>query len=566
MKPIVLDIKNLAVSFVNDEKESFTAIASINITIHEGETVAIVGESGSGKTVTSMSILQLHPKQQTKYDSGEILLYKNSSYINLINCKSSDLDEIRGKEIAMIFQEPMTALNPVITCGNQIAESLLAHQIVKTKKDAAQKALELLQAVQIPEPSKAMAKYPHEMSGGQKQRVMIAIALSCNPRLLICDEPTTALDVTVQKEILLLLKDLQVKFGLSLLFISHDLGVVKNIADKVVVMYKGKIVEQGDAEKVFNNPKEPYTKALLACRPSLFQKGQRLPTVSDFINEKLFSNIDIGNDYSKSLNTNTLTSIKLNLIEVKNLSVKFPTTHNFWGKATNWFTAIDQVNLNITKHQTIGLVGESGCGKTTLGRCLALLQTPTEGTIYFNQKPIDQNLKQYRKQVQMVFQDPYSSLNQRITIGQTLKEVLLVNNIVANSAMANLRIHELLDNVELPRTAINKYPHEFSGGQRQRIVIARALAMKPAFIICDESVSALDVSVQAQILNLLNALKEAYNFTNLFISHDLNVVRYISDYIYVMQKGKIVEEGVPDFIFKDAKNAYTQHLVSSMLA
>jgi peptide/nickel transport system ATP-binding protein len=558
---LLLHINNLSVQFKTDEG-LFNAVSNVDIKVNKGSTVAIVGESGSGKSVTSMSVVKLHPTESTIYNTGNIYYNYNNQKIDLLSLSFNELTLIRGNQIAIIFQEPMSALNPVMRCGHQITEALLTHQIAKNANDAKLKAIELIQKVQIPDPELAFNKYPHQLSGGQKQRIMIAIALSCNPQLIICDEPTTALDVTVQKEILQLLKNLQKEYNLSLLFISHDLAVIKNIATHVVVMYKGKIVEQGTTEQIFETPKDKYTKALLACQPALYKKGTTLPVVKDFINVDSESN---NNSYNLSAEKFQIATNQPLSIETKQLCIDFVTQTNIFGKATNWFSAVKNANITIKNNSTIGLVGESGCGKTTLGRTLAMLQKPSSGHIYFNNKPISAtNLQQYKSKVQLIFQDPYSSLNPRKTIGNVLKEVIKVNNIFTKEKDINEYCAYLIEAVELQTTHLKRYPHEFSGGQRQRIVIARALAAQPNFIICDESVSALDVSVQAQILNLLNQLKASFGFANLFISHDLNVVRYISDYIYVMQKGSIVEENTADQIYNYPQHDYTKLLLNSM--
>jgi peptide/nickel transport system ATP-binding protein len=556
----LLSIQNLTVNFSTLDGV-INAIEAVNINITNGEVVAIVGESGSGKSVTAMSILQLHPKAITKFVSGKVLFNSNNGFIDLLNSTNAYLQNVRGNEIAMIFQEPMTALNPVMRCGEQVAESLIEHQNL-SEKDAKQKVINLFTEVQLPEPEKTFLKYPHELSGGQKQRVMIAMAMCCNPKLLICDEPTTALDVTVQKNILQLIKSLQKEKNMGVLFISHDLGLVKEIADKIVVMYKGKIVEQGAAENILTQPKHPYTKALLACRPILYPKGTRLPIVADFLDANLQS------EKIQPQNNVVNYSPHEKIIEVRNLTISYPTKKNIWGTVIREFVAVHKVSFDIYKGETLGLVGESGCGKTTLGRAILQLNKPVNGEIFYhNKKIISLNKKQkkeYKKEVQMVFQDPYSSLNPRITIGSVILEPILVNKIESHKKNAKDAVMNLLEKVELKPEHFSRYPHEFSGGQRQRIVIARALALNPKFVVCDESVSALDVSVQAQILNLLNDLKKEFGFTTLFISHDLAVVRYISDRIMVMEKGSIVETNTADELFNNPQNAYTKRLMESM--
>jgi peptide/nickel transport system ATP-binding protein len=518
-----------------------------------------------------MSILQLHPKSITQYKTGNIIYTnKNGTSIDLLKCSDADLQKIRGNEIAMIFQEPMTSLNPVMRCGLQIQEALLQHKKIDSAT-AYKEVIQLFEAVQLPEPAKAYQKYPHELSGGQKQRVMIAMAMCCQPQLLICDEPTTALDVTVQKNILQLIKNLQQQNNMGVIFISHDLGLVKEIADVIVVMYKGKIVEAGTAEQMLNTPQHPYTKALLACRPALYPKGVRLPVVADFMNIQNESKIKDTSPQAAitaSIEVPKVINFTHKIIEVKDLTIAYPTKRNLLGRVTQEFVAVNKVSFDIYKGETIGLVGESGCGKTTLGRALLKLNNPTSGTIHFNGKDISTfnniNLLEYRKQVQIVFQDPYSSLNPRLTIGDAILEAYNVHGVLGNVLQRKAAVIRLLEKVELKAEHFNRYPHEFSGGQRQRIVIARALALNPKFVVCDESVSALDVSVQAQILNLLNDLKKEFGFTALFISHDLSVVRYISDRIMVMQKGAIVETNTAEEVFYNPQHEYTKKLITAI--
>lgn len=466
--------------------------------------------------------------------------------------------------MAMIFQEPMTSLNPVYTCGNQVMEAIRLHQKVN-KAIAKQKTIALFEKVKLPDPSAMFNRYPHQLSGGQKQRVMIAMAMSCQPSLLICDEPTTALDVTVQKNILQLIKELQQQENMGVIFITHDLGVVASIADRVLVMYKGSIAEQGPVSIILKTPAHPYTKGLLACRPALHAKGSRLPVVTDFLQE-------VKTNPSIQLQTNTQQKIAAPssavLVQVKDLDVWYSSAKNIWGSTTAFTKAIDHISFDIFKGETLGLVGESGCGKTTLGRSLLGLIKPTAGTISFSNKNITtipaKELRQLRKDIQIIFQDPYSSLNPKLTIGNAIEEVLQVHQLADSRQQRRQIVASLLDKVSLLPQHANRYPHEFSGGQRQRIVIARALALNPSFIVCDESVSALDVSVQAQVLNLLNDLKKEYGFTVVFISHDLSVVHYISDRIMVMQKGKIIETGDAAAIYHYPKQAYTQQLIAAI--
>lgn len=554
----LLQIKNLSVDFVS-ENGTTQAVKNISLSINRGEIVALVGESGSGKSVTSLSILQLLPTPPAKYSSGAILFDdEKNAPINLLQAGITELSNIRGNRIAMIFQEPMTSLNPVMSCGKQVAEVLSRHQKLNSA-EIKQKVIQWFEKVKLPHPVEMYNRYPHQLSGGQKQRVMIAMAMCCEPCLLICDEPTTALDVTVQKTILELIKDLQQEQNMGVLFITHDLGVVAEIADRVAIMYKGEIVEQNSTQEIFQYPQNNYTKALIACRPAQHEKGERLPIVSDFLEGK--------KEIKKEV-INSSAPPKEILLDVQQLTVQFPTKTNLLGKVTATYTAVDDVNLQLYKGETLGLVGESGCGKTTLGRTLLRLIEPASGKIIYNGADITalnkQQIKDLRKNVQLVFQDPYSSLNPRLTIGATIAEPMGVAGIEHNKKQQRAKVAELLDKVNLPSSYINRYPHEFSGGQRQRIVIARALALNPTLLVCDESVSALDVSVQAQVLNLLNDLKQDLGLTMLFISHDLSVVRYMSDRIAVMQAGQLVEIGDAEQVYYHPQMPYTQNLLAAI--
>ena len=584
MPPLLLQIKNLSVDF-ETEYSSTSAVKNVSLEINKGEIVAIVGESGSGKTVTSLSILQLLQSPPAKYSSGEILFSKNDKQINLLKLSEQEMRDIRGNEIAMIFQEPMTSLNPVQTCGSQVMEAIQLHE-KKNKNSARKKTIELFEQVQLPNPVNILDRYPHQLSGGQKQRVMIAMAMSCNPSLLIADEPTTALDVTVQKTILQLIKTLQQQHEMGVIYITHDLSLVAEIADKVIVMYKGSVVETGSVKDIFFTAQHPYTKALLACRPVLHSKGKRLPVVSDFLHEdtKTSDKLSVTGDEEKeniqhstfNIQHSTFTSelqtknykLQTPLLKVQNLKVYFPMRKNFFGKILLEFKAVDDVSFEIMKGETVGLVGESGCGKTTLGRALIRLIEPTAGNILFDGKDIahiqKNEMRRMRKNIQIIFQDPYGSLNPRITIGSAIQEPMKIHGLLLNNKQRRDKVMELLEKVDLKPEHFNRYPHEFSGGQRQRICIARALGLNPEFLICDESVSALDVSVQAQVLNLLNDLKKEFGFTSIFISHDLSVVRYISDRIIVMNKGRIEESGTAEEVYFHPKEEYTKKLIASI--
>ncbi len=576
MQPL-LSIKDLSIDFIA-ESGSTNALKNISFYINRGEIVALVGESGSGKSVSALSILKLLPSPPAKYSSGEILFSETGvETVDLVAQVHSAMQEIRGNKIAMIFQEPMTSLNPVLTCGEQVMEAILQHKKVLpagpqdsvsrqvSNAFAKQKTIEWFSRVKLPDPENTFHRYPHQLSGGQKQRVMIAMAMCCEPSLLICDEPTTALDVTVQKNILQLIRELQQQSNMGVIFITHDLGVVAEIADRAVVMYKGEIVEQNSVKEIFLHPMHPYTKALLACRPVNHVRGERLPVVSDFLETKP----EVGGMKYETINlTSDLRPLTSILLRVEHLSVWFSSKKTLFGKALAFTKAVDDVSFEVYKGETLGLVGESGCGKTTLGRALLRLIEPTEGKIIYN--GIDLTTKKrdelwpMRKDVQVVFQDPYSSLNPRLTIGSAIAEPMIVHRIFSSAKQRKEKVTELLEKVSLKPEHYHRYPHEFSGGQRQRIVIARALALNPSFIVCDEPVSALDVSVQAQVLNLLNDLKKEFGFTVIFISHDLSVVRYISDRIMVMNKGKIEETGKADEIYFNPQSEYSKKLIASI--
>jgi peptide/nickel transport system ATP-binding protein len=565
----LLQIQNLSVDFISDTGRT-TALENVSIEVNKGEIVAIVGESGSGKSVTSLSVLQLIPAPPALYKNGAIIANIDNESIDVIKAPRNKLQELRGNRVAMIFQEPMTSLNPVMTCGKQVMEAMRIHKTIPGK-EAAKRTIALFEKVKLPEPKRIFNSYPHQLSGGQKQRVMIAMAMSCDPSLLICDEPTTALDVTVQKNILDLIKELQVQNEMGVIFITHDLGIVGEIADRVIVMYQGKIVEQGTAINIFSSPQHPYTKALLACRPALHPKGERLPVVSDFMEVKDGEIVERStaprNTEQKSKPAIDTAAIAETLISAEHLKVYYPSGKTFLGKVTSYTKAVDDVSFEVYKGETLGLVGESGCGKTTLGRAILRLINPTGGKILYKGNDLANatrsQLKAVRKDMQIIFQDPYSSLNPRKTIGAAIAEPLKVHKLFSSPERKG-RALELLQKVGLQPEHYDRYPHEFSGGQRQRIVIARALALQPSFIVCDESVSALDVSMQAQVLNLLNDLKKEFNLTLVFISHDLSVVRYISDRIIVMNKGKIEETGSAEDIYLHPRSPYTQKLLSAI--
>lgn len=563
-KDILLSIRNLSVDFKTDNGV-VRAVKKLNLDIPRGKTVGLVGESGSGKSVTSLAIMGLIPNPPGTIAEGEILFGGK----DLTKLSQDEMRKIRGNRISMIFQEPMTSLNPVFTIGNQIDEAIMLHQNV-SKEQARKRTLELLNEVGIPTPDVKVNDYPHQMSGGQKQRVMIAMAMACEPELLICDEPTTALDVTIQKQVLELMFNLQKKHGMSMLFITHDLGVIADIADEVAVMYRGDLVEESSCLEVFENPRNPYTRGLLACRPSLTKNPARLLTVSDFMEEDgTEKQLDpkMANQPDKVVKPLDESKYPI-LMEIKDLKKYFPIKGGIFGRTVDHFKAVDGVSLQVRRGRTLGLVGESGCGKTTLGRSILRLIEPTSGAIFFEGKDIThldaQSMREMRRRMQIIFQDPYSSLNPRMTIGDIVTEPMLIHGIGANKKERYDMARELLQKVGLHGDHLNRYPHEFSGGQRQRICIARALGLKPDFIICDESVSALDVSVQAQVLNLLLDLQEEFNLTYVFISHDLSVVKYISDEVAVMKDGKIVELASSDAIYLQPKEEYTRNLLDAI--
>lgn len=576
MNPL-LQIKDLHTEFTTEEG-LVKAVKGISFDLLAGETVGIVGESGSGKSVTSLSIMRLL-SEAGKIAQGEIFFNDKNKIVDLAKISEEEIRKYRGNEIAMIFQEPMTSLNPVMKCGDQVAEALILHKKL-SKKEARIQTIALFEKVKLPRPEQMYDSYPHQISGGQKQRVMIAMAISCDPSILIADEPTTALDVTVQATILELLQQLQKEKNMGMLFITHDLGVIADIADKVVVMYKGKVVESGTVEQIFNSPKHPYTKGLLACRPPLHQRLKKLPTIVDFMTEnqdgtftEIFKSVDDSRN-SFVVTQQEITAQRKNIyaqqpiLKVENLCTWFPIRKGIFGKVKEHVKAVDDVSFDVYPGETLGLVGESGCGKTTLGRSIIRLVEPTDGKVIFKGEDFaslhGSVLRKMRKHIQIIFQDPYSSLNPRMTIGRAIMEPMQVHKLHNNDTDRKRKVIELLERVNLNASHFNRYPHEFSGGQRQRICIARALALQPQFIICDESVSALDVSIQAQVLNLLNELKKDFNFTYIFISHDLSVVKFMSDRMIVMNKGKIEEMGDPEQIYYHPKSEYTKRLIAAI--
>ena len=590
----LLKVSNLRVSFCRDDKWQ-EAVHGIDFEVFEGKTLGIVGESGSGKSVSNLAVMQLLDRRKSRIESDSIMLEdEDISHLN-----DDAMSEIRGKKIAMIFQEPMTSLNPVYKCGFQVMEAFGSQQttdnrqqitvselvegktegsgtstgsVAETSQHLKKKVLDLFEKVKLPNPEIIFDKYPHELSGGQKQRVMIAMALLSNPKVLIADEPTTALDVTVQKEILKLLKELQRENGMGMIFITHDLGVVSEIADDVIVMNKGVIVEKGTTRDILNKPQHPYTKGLIACRPPLDYRLERLPVVKEFLEGKWRDNDQVKNELLNTDETrqkqHKLLYSQEPILKVQNLRTWYPLRKGVFGRTYAHIKSVDDVSFDVYPGETLGLVGESGCGKTTLGRSILRLVEPTSGNVIFEGRDItklnDKELREYRKQAQIVFQDPYSSLNPRICIGDSIAEPMMVHGIEKDAKKRRERVCHLLEEVGLEASHYQRYPHEFSGGQRQRICIARALAVNPKLIICDESVSALDVSVQAQVLNLINRLKKEFHFTYIFISHDLSVVRFMSDRVVVMYNGKIQEMNEADALFNNPQNDYTKKLIAAI--
>ena len=556
-KPVI-SVKNLTVSF-NGNNNSHAAVQGVTFDIFKNEILGIVGESGSGKSITALSIIKLLEWNKKIHTSG-LIFYRGLNYNNITE---EEFKSIRGREIAMIFQEPMSALNPSMRCGDQLKEILLRHKIINNKI-VDNEVIRLFESVKIPKPKQAVVKYPHELSGGQQQRVMIAIAIACKPKVLIADEPTTALDVTVQKDIIELIKEIQKETKMSVIFISHDLALISEIANRTLVMYKGEIVESGTTKTIFKTPKHAYTKALIAARPNGSRRPKKLPTINDILNGKIKRHYISVKQREKA---HKLIYSSKPILEVINLKKIYFNNLSFFQKKVA-HKAIDGVSFKLYEGETLGLVGESGCGKTSLVNTILQLTKPTSGKIIYKGKDLDKLTKKeirlLRKEIQIIFQDPLASLNPRLTIGEAIIEPMKVHKLYSNYELRKKKTLELLKKVGLDESAFNRYPHEFSGGQRQRVGIARTIALKPRLILCDESVSALDVSIQAQVLNLLNSLKKDFGFTYIFISHDLAVVKYMSDNLLIMDKGKIVEKGEADKIYNNPSNAYTKRLISSI--
>lgn len=554
MKKLLFEIKDLTLGF-----GSKPVLNDVNFKLYSDEILGIVGESGSGKTVTCLALMGLLPQKTTQIHSG-IITFEDQNVLDLSN---KDFEQLRGNEISMIFQEPMSSLNPSMTCGRQVAEILQKHTSL-SREEIKLKVLSLFEQVKLPRPESIYGSYPHQISGGQKQRVMIAMAIACDPKVLIADEPTTALDVTVQKEIILLLKEIQQRNKMSVIFITHDLALVGEIADRILVMYQGEIVESGPANSIFSNPKNQYTQALIAARPKTTVRQKRLLTVGDFMKENAEEHLVTPEERHL---TQEAIYAKQPLIEIKNLNKTYISHLGFFRKKSS-VKAVNDVSFKIYEGETLGLVGESGCGKSTLGNVLLNLDHATSGEILYRGKELSRlsknEMRRLRSEVQIIFQDPYSSLNPRITVGQALTEAMKVHKIYNTATERKEAALQLLEKVGLQPEHYYRYPHEFSGGQRQRIGIARTIAVKPKFIVCDESVSALDISVQAQVLNLLNDLKDDFGFTYLFISHDLAVVKYFSDRVIIMRNGKIEEIGEADSVYNSPSSPYTQELINSI--
>lgn len=560
----LLEIKDLVIDFQSEHGVT-SAVNGISLHLNRGETLGIVGESGSGKSVTALSLMRLLPTPAARVVRGEIWYNTGDAPLNLLTLPDTAMQRIRGAEMAMIFQEPMTSLNPVFRCGHQVTEALQLHRKLRFA-EAKEVTLQLFEQVKLPDPSRIFNAYPHQISGGQKQRVMIAMAMSCNPQILIADEPTTALDVTVQKTILDLMRELREASGRSMLFISHDLGVISEICDRVAVMFRGQIVEEGTAEQILRAPEHPYTRGLVACRPSLHHRLQRMPTVADFLENKKYEAKVVSAAETRA--RQTALYAQKPVLEVKNLVVRYPKKKNWLGRPVEWMHAVDQVSFEVYPGETFGLAGESGCGKTTLGRSIARLTDAHAGEVWYKGVDLQQLQAEaflpYRREIQVVFQDPYASLNPRMTIGEAIVEPMQVHHMHENARARRDKTVELLETVGLQADHYQRYPHEFSGGQRQRICIARALALQPRLLICDEMVSALDVSVQATVLNLLMDLREKFGLTYLFISHDLSVIKQMCDRLLIMNQGRIEEIGFPDQVYQNPEKEYVKRLIEAI--
>lgn len=565
MKDIILDVKDLTISFP-DQGQHKVVLNRLSYTLHRGEILGMVGESGSGKSISGLALMQLLSTPPARISCGRALFYDQKETVDLLSLPSKTIRRMRGNRIGMIFQEPMTSLNPVHTCGQQVAEVLKLH-LHLTKKAAKQRVIELFDEVRLPNPERIFKSYPHELSGGQRQRVMIAMAIACKPDVLIADEPTTALDVTIQKTVLELLQSLRKQHDMAIIFITHDLGVVKAIADNVLVLFRGETMEYGSIFNIFHHPQHAYTKGLLSCRPSVGIRYENLPTVDDYLTQTpikphKISSIEERNARHQSIYTAPP------LLEIKNLSVNFPVKKSLFGRVLSETQAVKDVKFNIYQGETLGIVGESGCGKTTIGRTILQLVNNYSGQIIYRGRTLNtfspKELRKVRKNLQIIFQDPYSSLNPRLTVGESILEPMRIHHIRDNETDRRKKALEILDKVGLPEKYLHRYPHELSGGQRQRVGIARALGLQPELIICDESVSALDVSIQAKVLNLLNALKKEFGLTYVFISHDLSVVHFMSDRIIVLQKGQVVEENEADKLYLNPEKAYTKSLLSAI--
>ena len=555
---ILLSVKNLSISSEKTYSKN-KLVNNISFNLYKNEILGVVGESGSGKSLTALSIMQLLNLTSKFVISGNIKL----GSIDLVNTKSKEIERIRGKTIGIIFQEPMSSLNPTMRCGDQIKEILHKHEMLD-KQSINDEIIRLLNVVKIKSPKKIASKYPHELSGGQQQRIMIAIAIACKPKVLIADEPTTALDVTVQKEIINLIKAVQKETKMSVIFISHDLALVSEIANRVLVLYKGAIVESGKTETIFKKPKNNYTKALIKIKPKITERFDRLPTIKDVLDKKTTSKIITKKERQKRLK---ILYDSNPILEIKDLEKEYFKKIGVFGKKLS-FKVLKGISFKLYEGETLGIVGESGCGKSTLAKTILQIEKETKGEILYRGKKINnitgEKLRKLRKEFQIIFQDPYSSLNPKITIGNAIMEPMIVHEILSNNESRKNKVLQLLKVIGLNESAFNKYPHEFSGGQRQRIGIARTIAIEPKLIVCDESVSALDVSVQAQILNLLNSLKSSYGFSLIFISHDLAVVKHMADRILIIKNGRIVEEAEADEMYKNPKREYTRKLLNSI--